>query len=139
MKNLNGVKEFIYVPARGSNGELIRFMCELINTGYDFDNLSLEVKKYINEQFSKKEMEVIKEALNINSGKTPHFIFFNESCFNLPKAEDFKRELIEFESESKVESISSLKKQIKNCKNPMQLKKLNQKLNSVYKKRKKGN
>lgn len=136
---MSGVKEFIYVPARGDNGKLIRFMCEIINTGYDFDNLSLEVKKYISEQFSKKEMEVIKEALNINSGKNASFYFLDESCFNLPKAEDFKREVIEFESEPKVESISSLKKQIKNCKNPMQLKKLNQKLNSAYKKRKKGN
>lgn len=39
-------------------------------------------------------------------------------------------------SESKEDSISSLKKQIKNCKNPMQLKELNQKLNATYKKRK---
>lgn len=40
--------------------------------------------------------------------------------------------------EEKEESISSLKKQIKNCKNPMQLKELNQKLNAAYKKRKKN-
>lgn len=38
--------------------------------------------------------------------------------------------------EEKEESISSLKKQIKNCKNPMQFKELNQKLNATYKKRK---
>lgn len=136
---MSGVKEFIYVPARGSNGKLIRFMCGLINTGYDFDNLSLEVKKYINEQFSKKEIEVIKEALNINSCKNASFYFLDELCFNLPKAEEFKREIVEFESEPKVESISYLKKQIKNCKNPMQLKELNQKLNAAYKKRKKKN
>lgn len=42
-------------------------------------------------------------------------------------------------SEPKEDSISSLKKQIKNCKNPMQLKELNQKLNAAYKKRKKKN
>ena len=39
--------------------------------------------------------------------------------------------------DEKEDSISSLKKQIKNCKNPMQLKELNQKLNAAYKKRRK--
>lgn len=50
-----------------------------------------------------------------------------------------KTAVVEFEKlklEPKEESISSLKKQIKNCKNPMQLKELNQKLNAAYKKRK---
>lgn len=42
-----------------------------------------------------------------------------------------------FYDEPKRESISSLKKQIKNCKNPMELKTLNRKLNQLYKDRKK--
>ena len=53
-----------------------------------------------------------------------------------------KTAVVEFEKlklEPKEESISSLKKQIKNCKNPMKLKELNQKLNEAYKKRRKKN
>jgi len=40
--------------------------------------------------------------------------------------------------EPKEESISSIKKQIKNCKNPMQLRELNRRLNELYKGRKRN-
>ena len=185
VKNLSGVKEFIYVPARhcGMLGS-IKTIDEAMNQDVDFNKKITEVEERLEghytetrDDFIVKTLEEydtsdasthIKKCVIVSSPKRMDYIdnfalcntsnneYYNDSeklhqydsndasVYEMLKKlldttetaiADFQ--LINFEE--KEESISSLKKQIKNCKNPMQLKELNQKLNAAYKKRKKKN
>ena len=94
--------------------EAIRGMIETIKRADERQSLANKLGIILEEL---EELDFIKDTYS--------------SYLILQKLEEFWDELT-----TKEEDISSLKKQIKYCKNPMQKKQLEKKLNEAYKKRK---
>ena len=152
MKNLNGVKEFvvkriIMKPIDDAIDEYVNFN-EAINEVEDKIGKNLEEwhEKSHNDFFIRpiKNMELKYTTTDNDAYEYPNTTLSDILKKLLEEPEPFidgwtptSVEIVNLEE--KEESISSLKKQIKNCKNPMQLKEPNQKLNAAYKKRKKKN
>ena len=105
---------------------------------YDTSDASTHIKKCVIVS-SPKRMDYIDNFALCNTSNNEYYN--DASVYEMLKKllDTTKTAVADFQLinlEEKEESISSLKKQIKNCKNPMQLKELNQKLNAAYKKRK---
>lgn len=96
--------------------------------GKSINNLAKEIIKAEEEYIKMEQMKVLglnEEILNCNSALT---------------LEELNKMFSEIDTENidkfDVESISNIKKRIKYCKNPMERKQLEQKLNVLYKEQK---
>lgn len=153
VKNLSGVKEFIKMPVDKSK-------TSTVNKDVDFSEISEKISKRIERRYEDMHNKDIFFAARKNIklmpadfDTMPAMPNFGDEYYDDSWTSGFLKVLLEepetfvdsfsattsveiANSEPKEDSISSLKKQIKNCKNPMQLRELNQKLNAAYKKRK---
>lgn len=150
MGNLSGVKNFIKIPVDKSK-------TSTIDENVDFSEITERINKKIEQRYENmhkntKNIKLMPADFDTmpaiqNDGEYKYCDDTWTSGFLKVLSEEPETFIDGFTTttsveivnlEEKEESISSLKKQIKNCKNPMQLKELNQKLNAAYKKRKKN-
>lgn len=90
-----------------------------------------ECRKELREETDRRILGILNESFGMNVQDT--------SCLSLAMLADvWEQELLNNPNPPSIEDeIRSIKKQLKHCKNPMQSKQLNQKLNALYKEKKK--
>jgi len=99
-----------------------------INHGEAFREISRRLKNFLELSTSKAMEEVVELDKAMED-------IAKIDLSSYEKMNDFKDNLVELSS-YEPGSIEDIKKQIKYCKNPLELKQLNQKLNTLYRKRK---
>ena len=88
-----------------------------------------EYHKKIREEEDRRILEILNESFGMN--------LQDMSCVSLTMFADMWEQELQNNQPSIEDEIRSIKKQLKHCKNPMQIKQLNQRLNILYKEKKK--
>ena len=93
------------------------------------EQIAEECRKELREETDRRILGILNESFGMNVKDT--------SCLSLAMLADMWEQELLNNSPSIEDEIRSIKKQLKHCKNPMQSKQLNQKLNVLYKEKKK--
>ena len=99
-----------------------------INHGEVFGEISRRMKNFLEVSISK----AMEEVVELNKAMEDIAMVDSLSYEKMNDLNETIEELSSYESDS----IEDIKKRIKYCKNPLELKQLNQKLNTLYKKQK---
>lgn len=115
------------VLKQGTNLNLMSY--EFVPLSDVVDQIAKAQEEYINKKIQ-EELEII----NNQSSLTIEDIYnmYHLYCDDEERLSELYRES-KVKNENSKENVSSLKKRIKYCKNPMEKKKLQQKLNALYK------
>lgn len=93
------------------------------------EKIAEEYRKELREEADRRILGILNESFGMNVQDT--------SCLSLAMLADMWEQELLNNPPSIEDEIRSIKKQLKHCKNPMQSKQLNQKLNALYKEKKK--
>lgn len=108
---------------------------------YEFVPLSDVVDQIVKaqEEYINKKIQEELEIINNQSSLTIEDIYnmYHLYCDDEEQLSELYRES-KVKNENSKDNVSSLKKRIKYCKNPMEKKKLQQELNALYKEQKRG-
>lgn len=126
---MDGKIKTIKMPVlkQGTNLNLMSY--EFVPLSDVVDQIAKAQEEYINKKIQ-EELEII----NNQSSLTIEDIYnmYHLYCDDEERLSELYRES-KVKNENSKENVSSLKKRIKYCKNPMEKKKLQQKLNALYK------
>lgn len=129
---MDGKIKTIKMPVleQGINLNLMTY--EFVSLSDVVDQIVRAQEEYINKKI-KEELEII----NNQSSLTIEDIYnmYHLYCDDEERLSELYRES-KVKNENSKENVSSLKKRIKYCKNPMEKKKLQQELNALYKEQK---
>lgn len=93
------------------------------------EQIAEEYRKELREETDRRILGILNESFGMNVQDT--------SCLSLAMLADMWEQELLNNPPAIEDEIRSIKKQLKHCKNPMQSKQLNQKLNALYKEKKK--
>ncbi len=93
------------------------------------EKIAEEYRKELREETDRRILGILNESFGMNVQDT--------NCLSLAMLADMWEQELLNNPPSIEDEIRSIKKQLKHCKNPMQSKQLNQKLNALYKEKKK--